>query len=68
MFVFLANRVVPPTNNGSEQALHPCVIFRPLRYTHDFGDNWEHMVAGYQHPLEVLPIPLIRNVPNRSNG
>ncbi|MGH8513299.1 MAG: IS66 family transposase, partial [Gammaproteobacteria bacterium] len=30
MFVFLANRAIPPTNNGSEQALRPCVIFRKV--------------------------------------
>ncbi|MGH7418928.1 MAG: IS66 family transposase, partial [Candidatus Rokuibacteriota bacterium] len=28
LFVFLANRALPPTNNGSEQALRPCVTFR----------------------------------------
>jgi len=27
-FVFLANREIPPTNNGSERTLRPCVIFR----------------------------------------
>src|SRR5882757_8504518 len=30
MFVFLANRAIPPTNIGSEQALRPCVIFRKV--------------------------------------
>jgi Transposase IS66 family len=30
MFVFLANRAIPPTNNGSEQALRPWVIFRKV--------------------------------------
>ena len=30
MFVFLANRAVPPTNNGSEQALRPCVAFQGI--------------------------------------
>src|SRR4051812_6897800 len=28
LFVFLADRAVPPTNNGSEQGLRPCVTFR----------------------------------------
>jgi hypothetical protein len=30
MFVFLANRAVPPTKNGSQQVLRPCVIFRKV--------------------------------------
>ena len=25
LFVFLVDRAIPPTNNGSEQALRPCV-------------------------------------------
>ena len=38
LFVFLANRAVPPTNNGSEQALRPCVIFRKV--TNCFRSQW----------------------------
>jgi len=38
MFVFLANRAIPPTNNGSEQALRPCVIFRKV--TNCFRSEW----------------------------
>ena len=38
MFVFLGNRAVPPTNNGSEQALRPCVIFRKV--TNCFRSEW----------------------------
>ena len=38
LFVFLANRAVPPTNNGSEQALRPCVIFRKV--TNCFCSQW----------------------------
>jgi transposase len=30
LFVFLTDREVSPTNNGSEQALRPCVIFRKV--------------------------------------
>jgi transposase len=30
LFVFLANREIPPTNNGSEQALRPGVIYRKV--------------------------------------
>ena len=38
LFVFLANRAIPPTNNGSEQALRPCVIFRKV--TNGFRSQW----------------------------
>ncbi len=38
LFVFLADRAVPPTNNGSEQALRPCVIFRKV--TNCFRSEW----------------------------
>jgi transposase len=38
LFVFLTHRAVPPTNNGSEQALRPCVIFRKI--TNCFRSQW----------------------------
>jgi transposase len=38
LFVFLENRAIPPTNNGSEQALRPCVIFRKV--TNCFRSEW----------------------------
>jgi transposase len=38
LFVFLSNRAVPPTNNGSEQALRPCVVFRKV--TNCFRSEW----------------------------
>ena len=38
LFVFLVNRAIPPTNNGSEQALRPCVIFRKV--TNCFRSEW----------------------------
>jgi transposase len=38
LFVFLADRAIPPTNNGSEQALRPCVIFRKV--TNCFRSEW----------------------------
>jgi hypothetical protein len=30
LFVFITNRAIPATNNGSERALRPCVIFRKI--------------------------------------
>jgi transposase len=38
LFVFVTNRALPPTNNGSEQALRPCVIFRKI--TNCFRSQW----------------------------
>jgi transposase len=38
LFVFLTDREVLPTNNGSEQALRPCVIFRKV--TNGFRSLW----------------------------
>jgi transposase len=38
LFVFLANRAIPPTNNGSERALRPCVTFRKV--TNCFRSEW----------------------------
>lgn len=37
-FVFVTNRNLPPTNNGSEQAIRPCVIFRKI--TNCFRSEW----------------------------
>jgi hypothetical protein len=34
----LADRAIPPTNNGSEQALRPCVTFRKV--TNCFRSQW----------------------------
>jgi transposase len=38
LFVFLTDRAVSPTNNGSEQALRSCVIFRKI--TNGFRSRW----------------------------
>jgi transposase len=38
LFVFLANRDVPSTNNGSERALRPCATFRKV--TNCFRAAW----------------------------
>src|SRR4051812_8474414 len=38
LFVFLTDRAVSPTNNGSEQALRPCVVFRKI--TNGFRSRW----------------------------
>jgi transposase len=38
LFAFFADRAIPATNNGSEQALRPCVIFRKV--TNCFRSEW----------------------------
>ena len=38
LFVFVTNREIPATNNGSEQALRPCVTFRKV--TNCFRSQW----------------------------
>jgi transposase len=38
MFVFVTNRAIPPTNNGSERTLRPCVTFRKI--TNGFRTEW----------------------------
>ena len=38
LFVFVTNRDIPATNNGSEQALRPCVVFRKV--TNCFRSEW----------------------------
>ena len=36
--MFVTNRAVPPTNNGSERASRPCVVFRKV--TNCFRSQW----------------------------
>jgi transposase len=52
LFVFLADRAVPPTNNGSEQALRPCVIYRKV--TNGFRSAWgANLYADIRSVLET---------------
>jgi transposase len=38
LFVFVTNRAITATNNGSERALRPCVIYRKI--TNGFRSEW----------------------------
>jgi len=38
LFVFLTNREIEPTNNGSERALRPCAVYR--KRTNGFRSQW----------------------------
>ena len=52
LFVFVTNRTVPPTNNGSEQALRPCAIFRKV--TNCFRSVWgADLYAGVRSVIET---------------
>jgi transposase len=48
LFVFVTNRDVPATNNGSERALRPCAVFRKI--TNGFRTEWGGQ-ALRRHPL-----------------
>jgi hypothetical protein len=55
MFLFLANRAVPPTNNGCEQALRPCVIFRKV--TNCFRSEWAaHLYADIRFYADIRSV------------
>ena len=43
LFVFVTNREIPPTNNGSERALRPCATFRKV--INGFRSEW----AAFQY-------------------
>jgi transposase len=52
LFVFVTNRAIPPTNNGSERALRPCVIFRKV--TNCFRAEWAaELYADIRSVLET---------------
>ena len=38
LFVFMTNRDIEPTNNGSERALRPCAVYRKI--TNGFRSEW----------------------------
>ena len=38
LFVFITNRAISATNNGSERALRPCAIYRKV--TNGFRSSW----------------------------
>jgi transposase len=64
LFVFVTNRALPPTNNGSEQALRPCVIFRKI--TNCFRSQWgARLYADVRSVLETARrrgIPILQSI------
>jgi transposase len=59
LFVFVTNRELPPTNNGSEQALRPCVTYRKV--TNCFRSKWGATL--YADIRSVLETARRRTVP-----
>jgi transposase len=52
LFVFLANREVTATNNGSERAVRPCAIYRKI--TNGFRSEWgAHFYADLRSTVET---------------
>jgi transposase len=52
LFVFLANREVTPTNNGSERAVRPCAVYRKI--TNGFRSEWgAHFYADLRSIVET---------------
>jgi transposase len=64
LFVFVTNRELPPTNNGSEQALRPCVIFRKV--TNCFRSEWgASLYADVRSVFETArrrAIPILQSI------
>lgn len=65
LFVFVTNRDLPPTNNGSERALRPAVTFRKV--TNGFRTDWgAKLYADIRSVLEtarrraIAPLHAIR--------
>lgn len=64
LFVFVTNRDLPATNNGSEQALRPCVTYRKV--TNCFRSEWgARFYADIRSVLETArrrAIPLLHAI------
>ena len=64
LFVFVTNRAIPATNNGSEQALRPCVVFRKV--TNCFRSEWgATLYANVRSVVETARrrgIPILRAI------
>lgn len=54
LFVFLADRNVPPTNNVSERETRPSVVFRKV--TNGFRSDWGGRLNGQSAPDAVMAL------------
>jgi hypothetical protein len=58
---FVTNRAIPATNNGSERALRPCVIFRKI--TNGFRTEWgARLYADIRSVIETARRRAIRAI------
>ena len=53
LFVFVTNRDLPATNNGSERALRPCAVFRKI--TNGFRTEWGRGLTPTYAPSSKPP-------------
>ena len=64
LFVFVTNRDIPATNNGSERALRPCAVFRKI--TNGFRTEWgARLYADIRSVFETArrrAIPILRSI------
>ena len=61
LFVFVQNRDLEPTNNGSERALRPCVVYRKI--TNGFRQEWgAHLYADIRSVIETARRRSIRAI------
>jgi transposase len=49
LFVFMTNRDVTATNNGSERALRPCAVYRKI--TNGFRSQWGAVLSAYMQTV-----------------
>ena len=61
LFVFVRNRDLEPTNNGSERALRPCAVYRKI--TNGFRREWgAHLYADIRSVIETARRRSIRAI------
>ena len=61
LFVFVQNRDLEPTNNGSERALRPCAVYRKI--TNGFRKEWgAHLYADIRSVIETARRRAIRAI------
>ena len=61
LFVFVQNRDLEPTNNGSERALRPCAVYRKI--TNGFRQEWgAHLYADIRSVIETARRRSIRAI------
>ncbi len=61
LFVFVQNRDLEPTNNGSERALRPCAVYRKI--TNGFRQAWgAHLYADIRSVFETARRRSIRAI------